>query len=307
MSDLSVRADRAGRPDRASLAEAVLGNVRVGGERAVVVIGALNVSPESFYGGSVHRDRDALVRAGAAMARAGAAILDVGARSTAPYLHTTVDDAEEMDRLASAVQFLVGKVGLPVSADTARPSAARAALEAGATIINDVTALSDSALARLVAARGASAIVMASPAAAGGASGDMGPIATVTGILSAALGRAREAGIPEDRIVLDPGIGFFREAAVAWDVWDATIIARLDALASLGRPLCVGVSRKSFLGAITGHADPAQRLPASLSATAIAVVRGAAIVRTHDVAETIDAVRVAERLRATRRPEPLAP
>jgi dihydropteroate synthase len=259
-------------------------------------MGALNVSPESFYGGSVHRDRDALVRAGTAMARAGAVILDVGARSTAPYLETAIDDAEEADRLAAAVQVLVGKTGLPVSADTARVSVARAALDAGASVVNDVTAFADPALARLVAERGVSTILMASPAAAGGAPGDMAPVATVTGILSAALGRARAAGIPDERVVLDPGIGFFRDASVAWDVWDATILARLDALACLGRPLCVGVSRKSFLGAITGHGDPAQRLPASLAATTVAVLRGAAVVRTHDVAETVDAVRVAQRL-----------
>jgi dihydropteroate synthase len=280
--------------------EAMLGSVRVGGDAPVVVMGALNVSPESFYGGSVHRDRDALVRAGAAMARAGAALLDVGARSTAPYLETAIGDAEEAERLASAVHALVTKVGLPVSADTARGSAARAALDAGASVINDVTALADDEVARAIAERGVSAILMASPAAAGGAPGDTAPVATVTGILSAALGRARAAGVPDSRVALDPGIGFFRDAGVSWDVWDATILARLDGLASLGRPLCVGVSRKSFLGAITGHADPAARLPASLAATAIAVVRGAAVIRAHDVAETMDAVRVAERLAAAR-------
>jgi dihydropteroate synthase len=266
-------------------------------------MGALNVSPESFYGGSVHRDRDALVRAGVVMARAGAAILDVGARSTAPYLETAIDDAEEADRLATAVHVLVTKVGLPVSADTARASAARAALDAGATVINDVTALADPEVARLVAERGVSTILMASPAATGGAPDDTGPLSTVTGILSAALGRARAAGIPDAHIVLDPGIGFFREASVPWDVWDATVLARLDGLACLGRPLCVGVSRKSFLGAMTGHGDPAARLPASLAATAIAVLRGAAVVRAHDVAETVDAVRVAERLIVARNAE----
>jgi dihydropteroate synthase len=288
-------------------AAAVLGDVRVGGGAPVVVMGALNVSPESFYAGSVHRDRDALVRAGTAMARAGAVILDVGARSTAPYLPTAIDDAEETDRLAAAVEALVTKVGLPVSADTARPAAARAALDAGATIINDVTAFSDPDLARLVAERGASALLMASPAAAGGAPGDTEPVTTVIGILSAALGRARAAGVPDERIVLDPGIGFFRDAGVSWDVWDTTVLARLDALACLGRPVCVGVSRKSFLGAITGHTDPAERLPASLAATALAVQRGAAVVRTHDVAATIDAVLVAERLLARRRGEGTGP
>jgi dihydropteroate synthase len=240
------------------------------------------------------------VRAGTAMARAGALVLDVGARSTAPYLDTAVDDAEEADRLAGAVHVLVTKVGIPVSADTARAAAARAALDAGATIVNDVTAFTDPEVARLVGARGVSAILMASPAAAGGALGDTGPLATVTGILSGAMGRAREAGIQDDRVVLDPGIGFFRDAPVPWDVWDATILGRLEGLACLGRPLCVGVSRKSFLGAITGHGDPAERLPASLAATAIAVMRGAAVIRTHDVAATVDAVRVAERLLAAR-------
>lgn len=288
-------------------AAAFLGSVRVGGDAPVVVMGALNVSPESFYAGSVHRDREALVRAGTAMARAGATILDVGARSSAPYLPTAIDASEETERLAGAVETLVTKVGLPVSADTAQAAAARAALDAGATIINDVTAFSDPGVARLVAERGASAVLMASPAAAGGAPGDTEPVATVIGILSAALGRARAAGVADDRVVLDPGIGFFRDAGVPWDVWDTTVLARLDALASLGRPLCVGVSRKSFLGALTGHADPADRLPASLAATALAVHRGAAVVRTHDVAETIDAVRVAERLLARRRGEGTAP
>jgi dihydropteroate synthase len=276
----------------------MLGGVRVGGGERVVVMGALNVSPESFYSGSVHRDRDQLVRAGTAMAKAGALILDVGARSTAPYLETAIDDAEEADRLARAVHALAGNVGLPISADTARASVARAALDAGARVINDVTALADPALARLATERGASVILMAAPAA--GPLADTAPLATITGILSAALGRAREAGMPDERIVLDPGIGFFRDAAVPWDAWDATILGRLDGLACLGRPLCVGVSRKSFLGAITGRHDPADRLAASLAATAVAVLRGAAVIRTHDVGETVDAVRVAERLLAAR-------
>jgi dihydropteroate synthase len=290
--------DSARRSEHFPRADALLGSVRVGGDAPVVVMGALNVSPESFYGGSVHRDRDALVRAGAAMAKAGAALIDVGARSTAPYLETAIGDHEEADRLAAAVHLMVTKVGVPVSADTARVAAARAALDAGAAVVNDVTAFADAGVARLAAERGVSAILMASPAAAAGAPGGMDPVATVAAILTTALERSRAAGIPDARVVLDPGIGFFRDAGVPWDVWDTTVLARLEALAALGRPLCVGVSRKSFLGAITGHADPADRLPASLAATAIAVARGAAVIRAHDVAETIDAVRVAERLAA---------
>jgi dihydropteroate synthase len=281
--------------------EARLGGVPIGGGHAVVVMGALNVSPESFYPGSVHRDLDALVRAGVAMVRAGAAILDVGARSTAPYLATAVDLEEETGRLANAVEVLVGKVGVPVSADTVRAPAARAALEAGAVIVNDVTALADPAMGTVAAAHRASMILMASPMAAPGASASGGrPLETVRTLLAAACERARAAGIPDDQLVLDPGIGFFREEAVSWDDWDATVLGRLEALLALEHPLCVGVSRKSFLGAITGRRDPAERLPASLAATAMAVAHGAALIRTHDVAETVDAVRVAERLVAAR-------
>ena len=281
--------------------EARLGGVPIGGDHPVVVMGALNVSPESFYAGSVHRDRDALVRAGVAMVRAGAALLDVGARSTAPYLDTAIDAGEEAERLARAVETLVGKVGVPVSADTARTVAARAALEAGALIVNDVSALADPSMGALAARHRASLILMASPAALPAASPSGAPVDTVRAILHAACERARAAGIPGHQVVLDPGIGFFRDEAVAWDDWDATILGALDALFDLGRPLCVGVSRKSFLGAITGRRDPAERLPASLAATAMAVAQGAALVRTHDVAATVDAVRVAERLLRARR------
>jgi dihydropteroate synthase len=97
--------------------------------------------------------------------------------------------------------------------------------------------------------------------------------------------------------VLDPGIGFFRDTPIEWHQWDTTVLAQLGELRALGRPLAVGVSRKSFIGAITGHAQPKDRLPGSLAATAVAVLNGASVIRTHDVAETLDAVRVAERVR----------
>jgi dihydropteroate synthase len=124
------------------------------------------------------------------------------------------------------------------------------------------------------------------------------PVATVTRLLTTALTTARTAGIPMERIVLDPGIGFFREGGVAWHAWDVAVLAGLPALAALGRPLCVGVSRKSFVGAITGRDNPIDRLAGSLAATTAAVLGGAALIRTHDVSETLDAVRVAERVRS---------
>jgi dihydropteroate synthase len=119
----------------------------------------------------------------------------------------------------------------------------------------------------------------------------------VRDLLGAALRRAAAAGIPEDRVVVDPGIGFFRQGPVPWPEWDIQVLNGLGTLAALGRPLCIGVSRKSFLGALTGRSDPADRLPASLAATAVAVLFGAAVIRTHDVEATVDAVRVAERFR----------
>jgi dihydropteroate synthase len=233
------------------------------------------------------------------MVEAGADLIDVGARSTAPYLPTDISEADETDRLGRAVDVLASKVPVPVSADTSRPGPARAALEAGARIINDVSGLRDAAVARLVAAHGAGVIAMASPEAAPLA-GD--PVSTVRALLAAALERARAAGIPDERVVLDPGIGFFRATDLQWHEWDARVLRALEDLARLGRPLCVAVSRKSFIGAITGRTQTDDRLAGSLAATAVAVVHGAALVRTHDVAPTVDAVRVAERLRGRMTP-----
>jgi dihydropteroate synthase len=283
---------------------ASLAGAPVGLGHPVVIMGVLNVSPESFYPGSVRRGREELVKAARAMVSAGAALIDVGARSTAPYLATAVGEDEECERLRQAVSAVAGAVPVPVSADTTSAGPARAALEAGARVINDVSGLRDPRMGPLARERGAGLILMASPeraGASGGAPSDSTePVAAVKALLVAALGRAHAAGITDEAIVLDPGIGFFRHEAVSWDEWDVRVLAGLSVLAALGRPLAVGVSRKSFLAAVTGRKDPEQRLAGSLAATALAVAEGAALIRTHDVADTVDAVRVAERLRRTR-------
>ena len=284
--------------------------VTVGPGSPVAVMGVINVSPESFHAGSVYRG-DEVLRAALSMVEAGASLVDVGARSTAPYLANAIDEREETARLVHAVELLAAKLPVPVSADTPRPGPARAALEAGARVINDVSCLRDPALARLVATHGASLVLMAAPAAKTVASrtsarprrlaaSRRSPVAVVRTLLAAGLRRARAAGIPARRIVVDPGIGFFRDESVAWPEWDLRVLAGLSALRTLGRPLAVGVSRKSFLGAVLDRADTADRLAGSLAATAIAVVQGAALIRTHDVAETRDAVVVAQRLRQAR-------
>jgi dihydropteroate synthase len=276
-------------------ARARLASVEIGGRASVAVMGVINVSPESFHAGSVYRGDEAVLRAALAMVDAGAALVDVGARSSAPYLPTEISEAEETDRLVRAVTVLADKLPVPVSVDASRPAVARAALEAGARIVNDVSAMADPALGREVAAHDAALITTATPGS--GAPPRAAPVESVRAVLDGALARARAVGIPEERIVLDPGIGFFRGGPEPWHVWDVTVLAGLRALEGLGRPLCVGVSRKSFIGAITGQPDPDARLAGSLAATTAAVLNGAALVRTHDVRETIDAVRVAERLR----------
>jgi dihydropteroate synthase len=243
-----------------------LAGVLLGDGQPVAIMGVINVSPESFHPGSVYHGDDALRKAAVAMVEAGAALIDVGARSTAPYRATEIAEGEETDRLAHAVRALARELSVPVSADTTRPAVARAALDAGARVVNDVSGLAE-------------------------------PVASVTRILREALATARAAGVADARMVLDPGIGFFRDAGMPWHAWDVAVLAGLPALARLGRPLCVGVSRKSFIGALTGRDDPAARLPGSLAAAAAAVLGGAALIRTHDVAETRDAVRVAEHVR----------
>jgi len=273
--------------------------VPLGDGVSVAVMGVLNVSPGSFYAGSVVTGGDDLLRSAERMTREGAALLDVGAMSTAPYLAGSISASEEAERLGWAVEILASKLGVPVSADTSRAEPARAALEAGAAIINDVRGLTaDPALAPLVARAEAGVILMASEP---GAVGTGSPVETVREALKGSLGIATQAGIPEERIVVDPGIGFFRRRGLAWHEWDCAILAGLGRLRDLRRPICIGVSRKSFVGEIAGETDPGRRLPGSLAAASAAVLGGAHLIRAHDVAETVQAVRVSEAIRRSGR------
>jgi dihydropteroate synthase len=274
-----------------------LAGVAVGGDHPVRVMAAINVSPESFFADSVRLDAGALRAALEQAVAEGADFVDVGARSTAPYLRTAVPLDEEIRRMRRAVEIAVAAVRIPVSADTMRAAVAAAALAAGARIVNDVSGLRADAAMADIAAQGEGVVVVASPED-GETSG--APIAQVRQLLSGSLARAQRAGISEGEIVLDPGIGFFTRAGIPAAQFTCTVLDQLGALADLGRPLLVGVSRKSSIGHLTGRADPADRLPGSLAAAAIAVYNGAAIIRTHDVAATRDAVRVAEAIRRAR-------
>ncbi len=271
-----------------------LADIPVGDTLPVRIMAILNVSPESFYPSSVQTNREQIAETAQALVGEGADIIDIGAMSTAPYLKTDISVAEETERLARAVEATAAAVSIPISADTKRAKPAQAALRAGARIINDVSGLKhDPAMAALIARSGAGAILMASEQHP--QSGP--PLERIQNALRASLARAEQAGIPRRQIVLDPGIGFFRKLGIAWYEWDCLVLRTLADLRSLGFPLLVGASRKSFIGKILDRPKVQDRLIGSLTCAAIAVANGAHIIRVHDVKETAEAVRMAERLR----------
>ena len=273
---------------------AQLAGIPVGDTLPVRIMAVLNVSPESFYPDSIHTNREQIAETAHALASEGADIIDIGAMSTAPYLKTDISEAEETERLSQAVEATAAAVSIPISADTKRSQPAQAALRAGARIVNDVSGLrNDPAMAPLIVRSGAGAILMASEQRPH--SGP--PLERIKNALRDSLARAEQAGIPAQQTVLDPGIGFFREPGIAWDEWDCLVLRALTDLRSLGFPLLVGASRKSFIGKILDQPKAQDRLIGSLTCAAIAVANGAHIIRAHDVKETMEAVRMAERLR----------
>ncbi|MEM2220027.1 MAG: dihydropteroate synthase [Candidatus Korarchaeum sp.] len=266
-----------------------LSGVKVGLGEPVKVMGAINLSPESFYKGSVASSVEEALSIAERMVEEGASIIDVGGMSTAPYLETYVSVDEERSRVLPVIRKL-RDLGVPISVDTHRYEVASAAVDAGATIVNDVSCLADGRIADLVASMDLSLIL-----GARGRPESSDPLREVRRFLREGLRRA--SGVREERIVLDPLIGFFRDASIPWYVWDSLVLRRLRGLLMLGRPICVAVSRKSFIGEIAGERDPANRLAGSIAATAIAVYNGASLIRTHDVKETVQAVKVAEFMR----------
>jgi dihydropteroate synthase len=256
------------------------------------IMGVINVSPESFYKGSVRNDERALQETALRMVEEGASFIDIGAKSTAPYLETQIPVEEEIRRAVWAVRTVKDVVDVPVSIDTTNSRVAEEALKVGADIVNDVTGLKgDPRMANVVADHGVPAVLCAH----GEVKDFMDPVRTVLSFLQESLTIALENGISE--VAVDPAIGFLRPEVPKWYEWDSKVIANLNLLKILGRPILIGVSRKSFIGAITGRKDPSERLAGSLAATAIAVLKGANIVRTHDVRETLDAVKVASFIR----------
>jgi len=264
---------------------------------APAVMGILNRTPDSFSdGGEVVTVGDAIDRA-ATLVRDGATLLDVGGESTRPGA-TVVPVDEELDRVVPVVEALASRFDVPLSVDTRKAAVARAALERGARIVNDVSALSyDPELATVVAESGAGLVLMHMR----GVPETMGEHATyddVAGEVVEELGRslrdAAGAGIDRERVVVDPGIGFAKTAGQS-----LTLLRDLERLRDLGRPILVGPSRKSFLGALLDV--PADRRDVATAAVcALAQERGARIFRVHDARSTVEALRVARALSRSR-------
>jgi dihydropteroate synthase len=252
-------------------------------------MGVLNVTPDSFSDGGDLLDPDAAIAAGLAMAASGADIIDVGGESTRPRAQPTPPDVEQA-RILPVIRGLAAN-GLRVSVDTRHAETMEASLDAGAAIVNDVSGLAfDPGSAALVAARGCPVVLMhmrGDPATMHSEACYDDVVVDVRRELSERIAAAERAGIAREQIAIDPGIGFAKRATQSLE-----LLRRLPDLASLGYPILVGVSRKSFMASVTGETDPRRRLPGSLAAGLFALSRGAAILRVHDVAETVQAIRV---------------
>ena len=257
-----------------------------------LVMGILNVTPDSFSDGGQFLEPVAAVAHAAEMVQQGADILDVGAESTRPYGGALpVSTVNEKARLAPVLPEVV-KLGLPVSIDTIKASVAAWALDEGATFVNDVWGLQrDAGMATLVAKRGVSVIVMHNRETA---DADIDIVQDVIAFFSRSLEIAAQAGIARECIVLDPGIGFGKTPEQS-----ITCLGRLGDFKRFGLPLLVGASRKRFISTITPSA-PDGRIGGSISAHQLAVQKGAAIVRVHDVAETVQALRVSAAIETAR-------
>jgi dihydropteroate synthase len=260
-----------------------------------LVMGILNVTPDSFADGGLHFHVDRALDAGIQMVEEGADIVDVGGESTRPGAEP-LPEAEELRRVLPVVERLAARVDVPISIDTYKASVARAAVAAGATIINDISGLQyEPEVGTVAAGTGAALILMHTRGRSRGMY-DLAvyddPAADVARELEQAIARATRAGVSRESIVIDPGFGFAKRAEHSYE-----ILARLDTFASLDRPILAGPSRKSFIAAALGDRAPSEREWGSAAAVAASVLLGAHIVRVHGVRAMVDVVRVADLIR----------
>jgi len=266
--------------------------------RPAMVMGIVNVTPDSFSDGGQFLDPEVAVRRGLKLVLEGAEIIDVGGESSRPGA-TPVAEAEELRRVMPVIEALAAKGGVAISIDTMKVRVARAALEAGASIVNDVGAnRTDPAMWHLVAEFGAGYVCMhmqGSPATMQANPVYRNVTDEVGEFFRHRLLDLSHCGVKPDQVILDPGIGFGKKIE-----HNVQLLGALGRFGGLERPLLIGVSRKSFLGRSSG-ADTASRLPAALACACLAVESGVQLVRTHDVAETVQAVRMTEAIMAVRK------
>lgn len=255
-----------------------------------LIVGVLNVTPDSFSDGGLYQDAAAAVRHGLELWGQGADLVDVGGESARPGA-APVGASEEIRRVVPVVGELA-RAGVLVSVDTSKPEVAGAALEAGAVVVNDITALSDPATAQVAASFGAGVVLMhmqGTPATMQDDPRYGDVVAEVKAFLAARAASAEAAGIDPAAICLDPGLGFGKTVE-----HNLALLHGLSELASLGRPVMVGASRKRFLAAILGPLPPAARDAASAAAHVLAIAFGAVAIRTHDVVGGLQTARVAD-------------
>jgi dihydropteroate synthase len=253
-------------------------------------MGVVNVTPDSFSDGGLYLDAEAAVRHGLELAAEGAGILDVGGESTRPGAEP-VGAEEEAERVVPVVERLAGD-GLRVSIDTTKLEVARAALDAGAAIVNDVAAFRVAPeLAGLVAERGVECVLMHMRGEPRTMQDDPrydDVVSDVRAFLEDRLAFAVGEGVPEERIWLDPGIGFGKSIE-----HNLELLRRLEEIVAIGRPVVIGTSRKSFLGKLAGGRAEGERLAGTIATNVLALERGASVFRVHDVAPVVDALTVA--------------
>ncbi|HZY70171.1 MAG TPA: dihydropteroate synthase [Thermoplasmata archaeon] len=271
------------------------GSIELGGRTRI--LGVVNVTPDSFSDGGAFLEPTAAVERALRLAEEGADLIDIGGESTRPGA-TELELEEEWGRVGPVLEGLHGRLARPISIDTRHPVIAQRALDAGASIVNDVSGLRDPEMRRVVARTGAAAVVMhmrGTPATMVSHARYVDVVGEVGRELTESVRRARVEGIGADRILIDPGLGFAKTAAQSLE-----LLTRLGELATLGYPVLVGASRKSFLGSLGGGDAPSDRLEASLAAAVVAALSGAAVVRVHDVAPTVRALAVADAIRRGR-------
>ena len=254
-----------------------------------LVMGIVNVTPDSFSDGGEHFDADAAVAHGLKLADEGADILDVGGESTRPGAGD-VPVQEELRRVLPVVERLARETALPVSIDTSRPEVMRAAVEAGAGMINDVFALRREGALDTAAALGVPVVLMhmlGEPRTMQEAPDYDDVVGEVHRFLAERIFAAEMAGIAKKHMVVDPGFGFGKNSA-----HNLALLARLERFTELGVPVLAGLSRKRTIGEVTGRDDPRERVHGSVAAHLVAAQRGARIVRVHDVAATVGALRL---------------